>query len=238
MGSLNGAVLELEQVRTINGISEGTREPLSKRVFDILLSGFGLVFSSWLWALIWIGIWLEDGSPCCIRQSRIGKDGRIFKVIKFRSMRKHSLNEKINVQATENDPRITFVGRILRKTALDELPQLINILIGEMSFVGPRALLPAEIEHNDCYLHVWEVPGYEKRIRMRPGLTGIAQIFAPRDLPRRYKFKYDLLYARKMSFFLDLKLVLISFLVTFKGTWERKRNKLKFLKGAKWGLTK
>ncbi len=229
MEEINGLTLKLEEVREISETWE-IKEPLSKRVFDILLSGFGVILSSWLWALIWIGIWFEDGFPCCIKQFRIGKDGRLFKVIKFRSMRKNALNEKINIQATENDPRITFMGRILRKTALDELPQLINIFIGDMSFVGPRALLPAEIEQNDCYLHIWEVPGYEKRIKVRPGLTGIAQIFAPRDLPRKHKFKYDLLYIRKMSFLLDLKLITISFLITFKGNWERKKNKLNFLK--------
>ncbi len=236
MEVLNGLTLRVEEVREVSNTWE-VRESLSKRVFDILLSSFGLILSSWLWVLIWIGIWFEDGSPCCIKQSRIGKNGRIFKIIKFRSMRKNALNEKIKIQARDNDARITIMGRILRKTALDELPQLINIFLGDMSFVGPRALLPSEIEQNDCYLHVWEIPGYEKRIKVRPGLTGIAQIFAPRDLPRKHKFKYDLLYVRKMSLLLDIKLIVISFLITFKGTWERKRKKLNFLKTSKWGLT-
>uniref|UniRef100_A0A7V3RGR9 Sugar transferase n=1 Tax=candidate division WOR-3 bacterium TaxID=2052148 RepID=A0A7V3RGR9_UNCW3 len=238
METISGAIPEVGNIKEVNRKRENIVEPRLKRVFDIVLSAFGLIFSSWLWALIWFGIWCEDGSPCCIIQQRVGKNGKKFKIIKFRSMRKNALEEKINIQASENDPRITFMGRILRKTALDELPQLINIFLGEMSFVGPRALLPAEIEQNDCYLHVWDIPGYEKRIKVRPGLTGIAQIFAPRDLPRRHKFKYDLLYIRKMSFLLDLKLILISFLITFRGTWERKRNKLGFLKSSKWGLTK
>ncbi len=237
MEVVNGVMCNIAQVRD-KGNTEEDREHIAKRIFDISLSGFGLILSSWLWALIWIGIWFEDGSPCCIKQFRIGKNGRKFKVIKFRSMLKTTLKERINIQASEDDPRITFVGRILRKTALDELPQLISILLGDMSFVGPRALLPAEVENNDCYLHISEIPGYEQRIKIKPGLTGIAQIFAPRDLPRRHKFKYDLLYARKRSFSLDLKLIIISFLITFKGTWERKRNKLSFLKSAKWGLTK
>ena len=236
MEVINGAVCDVVEVRDTYSREED-RESILKRIFDITLSSLGLILSSWLWILIWIGIWCEDGSPCFIKQFRIGKNGRIFKVIKFRSMRKTTLNEKINIQASEDDPRITFMGRILRKTALDELPQLINILLGDMSFVGPRALLPAEIEQNDSYLHIWEIPGYEQRIKIKPGLTGIAQIFAPRDLPRRHKFKYDLLYARKKNFFLDLKLIVISFLITFKGTWGRKRNKLRFLKSAKWGLT-
>lgn len=211
----------------------GFKEPSSKRIFDILLSLLGLILSSWLWALIWVAIWCEDGAPCCIKQLRIGKYGRIFKVIKFRSMRKSTLAETINIQAREDDPRITRIGKILRKTALDELPQLINILIGDMSFVGPRALLPAEVEHGDFALHITEIPDYEKRTMIKPGLTGIAQIFAPRDLPRRHKFKYDLLYMRKMSFFLDIKLIFLSFLITFKGNWESKKKKLSFLKGSK-----
>ncbi|MEO0138200.1 MAG: sugar transferase [candidate division WOR-3 bacterium] len=229
----------LLSVKPLEAIEENAtiREPRAKRIFDVILSSLGLLFSSWLWALIWIGIWCEDGSPVCIRQFRVGKNGRLFKVIKFRSMRRNSLNEKINIQASSNDPRVTRMGRFLRKTALDELPQLLNILLGDMSFVGPRALLPAEVEQNDCYLHVWKIPGYHKRIMVRPGLTGIAQIFTSRDLPRRHKFKYDLLYIRKMSFWLDLKLIFISFLITFKGTWERKRNKLNFLKASKWSLT-
>lgn len=204
-----------------------SREPFIKRIFDILLSAIGLIISSWLWPLICLAVWCEDGTPCCIRQPRIGKNGKIFKVIKFRSMRKSALREEINIQAGENDPRVTKIGRILRKSALDELPQLINILIGDMSFVGPRALLPAEIEKDDCFLHITEIPGYEKRITVRPGLTGIAQIFAPRDLPRRHKFKYDLLYIRKMSFFLDLRLILLSFFITFTGGWEKRGRKLK-----------
>ncbi|MCX7994530.1 MAG: sugar transferase [candidate division WOR-3 bacterium] len=236
MEVLTESALNTTKIREIE-VEEIIEEPFAKRVFDIVFSGLGLILSSWLWALIWIGIWCEDGSPVCIRQFRIGKNGKLFKVIKFRSMRKNSLNEKINIQAKENDPRITIMGKILRKTAFDELPQLLNIFLGDMSFVGPRALLPAEIEINDTYLHVWEIPGYYKRIKIRPGLTGIAQIFAPRDLPRRHKFKYDLLYIRKMSLLLDLKLILLSFLITFKGTWERKRNKLKFLKVSKWHLT-
>lgn len=237
MEAINGLIYDLERTGEMNGLDE-YREPSLKRVFDVLLSGFGLVLSSWLWVLIWIGIWCEDGSPCCIKQLRIGKSGRIFKVIKFRSMRKSTLNEAINHQAVENDPRVTVMGRFLRKTALDELPQLINIFVGDMSFVGPRALLPAEIEQYDRYLHISDIPGYNKRIMIRPGLTGIAQVFAPRDLPRRHKFKYDLLYLHKMGLLFDIKLIAISFLITFGGTWERKRNKLKFLKSSKWGLTK
>jgi len=207
------------------------KTPLLKRPFDILVSGLGLIFSAWLWAIIWIFITLEDGWPIFIRQKRIGKGGRLFTSFKFRSMIKSALNEAINIQATENDYRITGVGKFLRKTALDELPQLLNIFIGDMSFVGPRALLPSEIEVNGdrkC-LHIHNIPGYKKRILIRPGLTGIAQIYVPRNIPRRHKFKYDLLYIKKMNFLLDVKLILLSFLITFKAKWEIANPKLKIL---------
>ncbi len=211
------------------------KEPFSKRVFDIFVSGIGLILSSWLWVLIWIAIIIEDGFPVFFRHKRIGKHGELFNSLKFRSMIKHTLDDKVNHQAIENDPRITKVGRILRKTAIDELPQLLNIFRGEMSFVGPRALLPSEIEtgSNGKCIHIYDIPGYEKRIEIRPGLTGIAQVYAPRDITRRHKFKYDLLYIKKMNIFLDIKLILLSFLVTFKGRWEKRGLKLTMLEKTK-----
>lgn len=211
------------------------KEPFSKRFFDIFVSSIGLILSSWLWVLIWIAIIIEDGFPVFFRHKRIGKHGKLFNSLKFRSMTKHTLKEKVSYQAIENDPRITGVGRFLRKTAIDELPQLLNIFFGEMSFVGPRALLPSEIEacSNGKCIHIYDIPGYEKRIEVRPGLTGIAQVYAPRDIARRHKFKYDLLYIKKMNIFLDIKLILLSFLVTFKGRWEKRGLKLKMLEKTK-----
>jgi len=100
------------------------------------------------------------------------------------------------LQASENDGRITRVGKYIRATALDELPQLWSIFKGDMSFVGPRALLPAELEINGKkeVVPIYLIPGYQERHSVRSGLTGIAQIYAPRDVPRRHKFKYDLIY--------------------------------------------
>jgi len=210
---------------------------LLKRPFDILLSAIGLIMSSWLWVFIWIAIAIEDGFPVIIRQERIGIYGKLFKNYKFRSMKKSTLKEQVRIQATEGDLRVTRVGRILRKCALDELPQLINIFLGQMSFVGPRALLPEEKEvhllgnaySNGGTLNITEIPGFYQRATVRPGLTGIAQIWAPRDIPRRHKFKYDLLYIRKSAFWLDLKLIFVSFLVTFRSSWERRGVKLGIL---------
>jgi lipopolysaccharide/colanic/teichoic acid biosynthesis glycosyltransferase len=131
------------------------------------------------------------------------------------------------VQAVEHDPRVTRVGRLMRATAMDELPQLWNIFCGDMSFVGPRALRPGEIEtKSDGVLERLEdVPGFAMRITVRPGLTGIAQVYAPRDLPRRHKFRYDRLYVRRRSWSLDARLILLSFWISVLGTWEARGRK-------------
>jgi lipopolysaccharide/colanic/teichoic acid biosynthesis glycosyltransferase len=202
--------------------------PLAKRALDILLSGVGLIASSPLWALLALAIKLEDGGPVFFSQERVGEGGRIFRVWKFRSMIPDAERHVGAVQATENDPRITKIGRIMRATAMDELPQLWNIFVGDMSFVGPRALRPGEIEvlGNGRLEALEDVPGYEHRTRVRPGLTGIAQIYAPRDIPRRHKFRYDRLYVERQSFWLDVRLIITSFWITFRGRWEDRSSKL------------
>ena len=172
----------------------GLREPIFKRPFDFFLSAFGLLLSLPLWILIAAGIWLEDGRPIFFRQDRIGRYGRLFKALKFRSMFNNPA--RVEMQASRNDPRITRVGRLLRRTALDELPQIWNIFVGDMSFVGPRSQPEKEIvrvggERKE--LHIRQVPGFALRQLVRPGLTGVAQIFARREIPHRYKFRYDLI---------------------------------------------
>lgn len=195
---------------------------LLKRVFDLGLSGAGLVLSAPLSALIALAIKLGDGGPVFFSQQRIGRNGRPFRSWKFRSMVVDADRDKTPRQATEQDPRVTPVGRWLRKTAMDELPQLWNIFRGDMSFVGPRALATEEVELNDAARPVAleSVPGFEERHSIIPGLTGVAQVFAARDIPRRQKFRYDLLYVRKRSFCLDLKLIFLSFWITFRAKWE------------------
>jgi lipopolysaccharide/colanic/teichoic acid biosynthesis glycosyltransferase len=201
------------------------RPPRLKRSFDVVLSVIGLMVSAPLWALIATAIKLDDGGATFYPQERVGKGGTRFKSWKFRSM-VHGADQRR--QAAAGDARVTRVGRLLRATALDELPQLWNIFVGEMSFVGPRALLPEEIETHGSgeSVPLEAIPGYEIRHRVRPGLTGVAQVFAPRDLPRRHKFRYDLLYIRRQSFLLDLRLILLSFWITFRGAWERRQGKL------------
>jgi lipopolysaccharide/colanic/teichoic acid biosynthesis glycosyltransferase len=123
---------------------------------------------------------------------------------------------------------VTKIGRILRATAMDELPQLWNIFKGDMSFVGPRALRPneKEVHGNSDERAIEDVPGYRERHAVRPGLTGLTQVYLPGDTPRRKKFRYDLLYIRKRSFWLDLKLIVLSFWITFRGKWESRANKV------------
>ena len=193
-----------------------------KRAFDAALAGFGLVVSAPLWAIVALAIKLEDGGPIFFRQDRVGLGGRVFAALKFRSMRPDAEAISGAVQATEHDPRVTRVGRLMRVTAMDELPQLWNILRGDMSFVGPRALRPGEIEaEGDGRLVALEdVPGFAQRIRVRPGLTGLAQVYARRDLPRRQKFRYDRLYVETRTWTGDLRLILLSFWISVLGRWE------------------
>lgn len=198
-----------------------------KRLFDAALAGVGLVLSLPVWVAAAIAIKLADGGPVFYAQDRVGQGGRVFRVLKFRSMVPDAEAQVGALQAAADDPRITRVGRWLRATAMDELPQLWNIFRGDMSFVGPRALRPGEIEQAGDGRHVAleEVPGFDLRCRVRPGLTGVAQIFAPRDIPRRQKFRYDRLYIERRSFWLDVRLILLSFWITFRGSWEARGSK-------------
>jgi lipopolysaccharide/colanic/teichoic acid biosynthesis glycosyltransferase len=199
-----------------------------KRLFDISLSGIGLIVSSPLWAGIAAAIKLEDGGPIFYGQPRVGKDCKDFRSVKFRSMIPDSDAKFGVITATSHDPRITRVGRILRATAMDELPQLWNIFRGDMSFVGPR---PESSEMVKKFRV--EVPGFDRRHAVTPGLTGIAQIYGHAELPRRQKLRYDLIYIKKSNFGLDIRLVFISFLVTFSGKWEERSAKLPKLLGGR-----
>ena len=198
-----------------------------KRAFDATLAATGLVLSSPLWVVFAAAIKLEDGGAVFYRQGRVGLDGRTFDALKFRSMRPDAEKATGAIQAAEHDPRVTRVGRFMRATAMDELPQLVNILRGDMSFVGPRALRPGEIETgSDGRLERLEdVPGFEHRVKVRPGLTGLAQVYARRDVPRRQKFKYDRLYVERRSWCLDARLILLSFWISVLGTWEARGRK-------------
>jgi lipopolysaccharide/colanic/teichoic acid biosynthesis glycosyltransferase len=199
-----------------------------KRLFDIFVSGAGLLVFAPVASVIAAAIKIEDGGPVLFVQERVGKDCRVFPAFKFRSMIVDAERHTGAVQATVNDPRVTRVGRILRATAFDELPQLWNIFRGDMSIVGPRPLRPGEADTTaqGAMLPLSAIPGYEARHRVRPGLTGIAQVHAPRDLPRNGKFRYDLLYLRRAGLCVDLVLIFQSFWITARGRWEHRGKKV------------
>lgn len=195
----------------------------SKRALDIAFALAGLVMTAPVWVVAPLCIWLEDRGPVFYRQARSGRRGHPFMVTKFRSMvvdaERHGAR-----QATAGDARVTRFGRFMRATAMDEVPQLVNILKGDMSVVGPRALRPGEIEAegDGRLVALEEVPGFEVRALVRPGLTGVAQIYASRSLPRPGKFRYDRLYIRRQSFWLDVRLILLSIWISVSGRWEHR----------------
>ncbi len=199
-----------------------------KRLFDVLLSGLGLLISTPFWCVIPAAIKLEDGGPVFFPQERVGLDGRVFLALKFRSMRPDAEKLTGPVQATENDPRVTHVGRVLRATAMDELPQLVNILRGDMSFVGPRPLRPGEVDvrGDGQLISLEQIPGYQERHAVRPGLTGLTQVYAPRDVSRTSKFRLDRLYMKRAGFCLDVRLIVVSFWITGRGQWETRGRKV------------
>jgi lipopolysaccharide/colanic/teichoic acid biosynthesis glycosyltransferase len=212
--------------RTTEIIARGeaiARNP-AKRAFDIAFAGLALVITSPLALVAALAIKADTRGPVFYAQERSGLGGVRFRAWKFRSMVADADRDGAR-QAIAGDPRVTRVGRVLRATAFDEVPQLWNILQGDMSVVGPRALRPGEIEASSAGgapEPLEQVPGFEVRSAVRPGLTGIAQIYARRDLPRRQKFRYDRLYLRRQSAWLDLRLVLQSLTITLLGSWERR----------------
>lgn len=201
---------------------------IGKRAFDLGLATVGLALSAPVTLCIALAIKLDDGGPLFFRQERWGRGGRPIWVYKFRTMRVEASQPGRSTQATADDPRITRVGRLLRATALDEFPQVLNIWKGEMSFVGPRALAINEQQaHEQSAEPDHEVPGFWERLEARPGLTGIAQIYAPRDVPRRHKFRLDVLYVRERTFWLDVRLVALSIWITLTGRWEKRGARFK-----------
>lgn len=214
--------------KTANPSTNRKDQPyLLKRVFDIILAMIGLVISAPLWLVFTIAIKLEDRGPILFVQQRWGKDKGTIRVFKFRTMVPNAVEKFGHMQAQENDPRITKVGRLLRATSLDEMPQLLNIAKGDMSWVGPRALPIDEIQTQEEGSEIpdEDIPGFEARSRLCPGLTGIAQIFAPRDVPRQQKYQYDAIYAYRQNLWLDIRLIFLSLWITLRARWEAREKK-------------
>lgn len=187
-----------------------------KRPYDlaVLVVAHLVLLPVWalLWALIPLAIWLDDRGPIFFRQRRMGKDGREFVFLKFRTMVTGA--DELGLMTRDQDPRVTRVGAVLRRTALDELPQVINILRGDMSFVGPRAL-PVRM-HEEARK---EEPRFAERLMVTPGLTGVAQLYLPRHCAARRRLRYDRLYMKRASLGLDIRLMLRAALNTLTGSW-------------------
>ena len=176
-----------------------------KRLADIFLSALGLIVLSPLMILVSLAIFLYDRGPVFYRQTRYTINGKTFKILKFRSMIPNAEKDGKARLAVENDDRITPVGRFIRATRIDELPQFINILKGDMSFVGPR---PERPEIADEYTK--EVPEFAYRLRVKAGLTGYAQIFGKYNTTSYDKLKLDMMYVENCSLLMDLKLMLLT----------------------------
>ena len=180
-----------------------------KRPFDLSIIFFAHIFPPTLlvWVIIWfvipILIWVEDRGKVFFRQERVGINGSIFSVWKFRTMVQDAENLG-QVWTQEGDDRVTRVGRLLRRTGLDELPQLLNVIRGEMSLVGPRPLAVQEQEVLES-----QITGFRERLQVLPGLTGLAQLYN-RDDDSEEKLKYDMMYVKEMGWQLDLKLLFLT----------------------------
>lgn len=174
-----------------------------KRIVDVLISGITLIVTTPIMLLIAIAIKLESSGPALYSQVRTGRYEKKFKIYKFRSMRQDAEMISGPVMATENDPRITKLGNFLRATRLDELPQLINVLLGDMSIVGPRPERPFFVEQFKK-----EIPEYVYRHNVKPGITGMAQVYGKYNTTAYDKLIYDLMYIQKCNVFTDLVIMI------------------------------
>ena len=190
------------------GLTVGQR--ITKRALDLFLSILALILASPIMAAIAIAIKLEDKGPVFYKQKRATLDGKEFEILKFRSMIVDAEKSGISIPATGHDPRITKVGRIIRACRVDELPQLINILKGDMSVVGPR---PERLEHIQQYSA--EIPEFGFRLKVKGGLTGYAQIYGKYNTSAYDKLRLDLMYIEHYSLILDIKLILMTIRILF-----------------------
>ena len=189
----------------------------SKRVTDIFLSAIGLILLSPILLIVAIAIRIDSKGPIIFKQDRVGKDGKIFSMYKFRSMIVNAEELKAKLETKnemsgpmfkmKNDPRITKVGRFIRKTSIDELPQLINVIKGDMSLVGPRPSLPKEVEKFS--------PWMLERLKVKPGITCYWQVMGRNNIAFEEWMKLDVKYVHEMNYWLDIKLIFKTFFVLF-----------------------
>lgn len=185
------------------------------RILDIIVAIIGLVISIPIVIIFGFLIKKEDGGSIFYKQERLGKDGKLIFIYKLRSMR---INSESNgaIWAEKDDPRVTKVGKFIRKTRIDEIPQFLNILKGEMSIIGPRPERPTlTMKFNE------EIPGFINRLVVKPGLTGYAQVHGGYDISPQDKIKEDLYYIRNRSIFLDLCILFRTIKVVLTGEGAR-----------------
>ncbi len=178
-----------------------------KRFFDITMASIGIVLLAPLMLAVAIWIKLDSKGPVLFKQERVGKDGKLFTILKFRTMTVGS--EKTGFHVTENDTRITKSGSFLRKTSIDELPQLFNIFKGDMSIVGPRPTLKYQVDNYDNF--------QKRRLEVPPGVTGWAQVNGRNSLSWPQRIKLDVWYVDNYSFLLDMKILWKTIFVWLRG---------------------
>ena len=188
-----------------------------KRIFDFTVSLFVCVFVlSWMIPLLGLYIRFTSSGPGLFIQLRTGRNGRMFRCLKFRTM--YYEKNSAFAQAQQNDPRVTRLGNFLRRTNLDEMPQFLNVLLGDMSLVGPR---PHAVQHDSQYWHL--IDRYPSRYSIRPGITGLAQVRGARGdttdlIKMRHRVRYDLHYIKRQSLLVDIKLCWLTVKPMIKGS--------------------
>ncbi len=184
------------------------------RVADVAVAGLGLLLASPVLALAALAVKLEDGGPILYRQRRVGKDGVEFDLLKLRTMVPGAESQGAGWAVDEGDPRITRVGRVLRRLSVDELPQLWNVLRGDMSIIGPRPTLAYQVERY--------TPRQRRRLEVKPGLTGWAQVHGRARLSWPERIELDLWYVEHRSPWVDVQILARTPLVLFRGIYKGK----------------
>lgn len=198
-------------LKLIRGRGLTPAQRFCKRTMDLVLCLIAMIPASLIMLVIAIAIKREDGGAVFYRQRRITKDGKPFDILKFRSMIENAEADGKPHPATDNDDRITKVGKVIRALRLDELPQLLNIIKGDMSIVGPR---PERVEH--CVMYGEQIPEFEFRNKVKGGLTGYAQVYGKYNTTALDKLKLDLMYIENYSLALDIKIILMTIRILFK----------------------
>jgi lipopolysaccharide/colanic/teichoic acid biosynthesis glycosyltransferase len=180
-----------------------------KRQIDFWGSLIGLIISAPFFLIIALLIKIDSPGPVFFRQKRVGKDGKIFKIWKFRTMIEGAENIGLGIEIAKNDPRITRVGKFLRRFVIDELPQFINVILGEMSLVGPRTALPSQVKKYTDF--------EKKRLQVKPGMTNINIIKGWNILSWKERIKWDIWYIENWSLWLDLKILFKTFIIVLLG---------------------